>query len=726
MEDPALRPAGDLPPEYSEVPIDSAVSPATPRTALATAPDGNPLLQSDANVIAQTVELPPDPGASADIQLDLKDPEVRDIGWNRDLAHLPPTIVHGLSNEDLFTLIRRFNKQIYHVKAIPPPPLGQLDLEISENEEFSPDKLRAHLERFYMSIIIGIAAFGKHIARIRSWNEPRRTAGFTIAYYLAWFNNLLGALISMTLLVLIMHPPSRRYLFPPAPLAAVSAKSGNLQVPRAGTIGSGDSLSGAPEAHKGEAVEQEATNFVSGVASLAIGTATGQKVAPHAGQSEDVDAAKQEEGGIGAAMPEPTQIAAQTADATHVAQGARADGKHDATKTHVEAAMWETARPAMRALSDVVDTWERFGNALSPTPPFSHAPRLRLAAVVLSLMVAMTIVPSALFVKATTFGIGFAIFGQPIMTRSVHWITTRYPNWREALELRRTLLKGVPTNAQLTVTLLRIAEAHKTPLPPPPSTNKVTEGEEHSDPEAAVKERDYEFDASNYEVESAHADENAQQDSEADTDGNAGKPRSGNKLTKLLKGTGKATVSGALGIDHIKAKMGSEAAKRRLGAVPEDEDKVITSDGPTGSRVGVGDGPTTYAARMHGKRGYVVLVTSAASPFLSFVWEKDLKRNLASIAKTVAAAVKAGPGPEPEVPPGVFTIALKEVGGLRKVGGYGWKGKMVIGWALQREVVDGLEIEDEAGEKRVLTAIKGRDELFNRLIAVGGHSWECY
>ncbi|KZT02101.1 uncharacterized protein LAESUDRAFT_730619 [Laetiporus sulphureus 93-53] len=63
-------------------------------------------------------------------------------------------------------------------------------------------------------------------------------------------------------------------------------------------------------------------------------------------------------------MPEPTQLATQTADATHVAQGARADGKHDATETHVEAAMWETARPAMRALSDVVDGWERFGKRL--------------------------------------------------------------------------------------------------------------------------------------------------------------------------------------------------------------------------------------------------------------------------------------------------------------------------------------------------------------------------
>lgn len=49
---------------------------------------------------------------------------------------------------------------------------------------------------------------------------------------------------------------------------------------------------------------------------------------------------------------------------------------------------------------------------------------------------------------------------------------------------------------------------------------------------------------------------------------------------------------------------------------------------------------------------------------------------------------------------------------------------MIIGYALKREVVDGLAIEDEGGRTWYLTAIKGRDELFNRLIAVGGHKWE--
>ena len=70
-------------------------------------------------------------------------------------------------------------------------------------------------------------------------------------------------------------------------------------------------------------------------------------------------------------------------------------------------------------------------------------------------------------------------------------------------------------------------------------------------------------------------------------------------------------------------------------------------------------------------------------------------------------------------------MPLADVCGLRKVGGYGWRGKLVIGWTLRQEVIDGPEIEDRAGEKRTLTAIQGRDDLFNRLVAIGGHCWEC-
>ena len=69
-------------------------------------------------------------------------------------------------------------QQMYHVKAMSGPTPGGLDLNIAEEEEFSPDKLRSNIEKLYMTVIIGLIGFGKHIARLRSWREPRRTAAF--------------------------------------------------------------------------------------------------------------------------------------------------------------------------------------------------------------------------------------------------------------------------------------------------------------------------------------------------------------------------------------------------------------------------------------------------------------------------------------------------------------------------------------------------------------------
>ena len=112
------------------------------------------------------------------VQKDHEEGEVRDMGWNDHPKDVPTPLVGGLPNEELWTLVRRFNKQMYHVKATNDPMLGGLDLNIVDEDEFSPDKLRSNIERLYMTVIIGVMGFGKHVARLRSWREPRRTACF--------------------------------------------------------------------------------------------------------------------------------------------------------------------------------------------------------------------------------------------------------------------------------------------------------------------------------------------------------------------------------------------------------------------------------------------------------------------------------------------------------------------------------------------------------------------
>src|SRR5271169_1052334 len=131
---------------------------------------------------------------------------------------------------------------MYHVKALPEPPLGGLDLNIADEEEFSPDKLRANIERLYMTIIVGVVDFGKHIAWLRSWRERNRTIAFMVVYFVAWVLDFLVPTIIAFVMVLIIYPPSRTYCFPPAPLALISGKTGGVQKPPAGVLGSDDSL----------------------------------------------------------------------------------------------------------------------------------------------------------------------------------------------------------------------------------------------------------------------------------------------------------------------------------------------------------------------------------------------------------------------------------------------------------------------------------------------------
>lgn len=111
--------------------------------------------------------------------------EVRNLGWFEHPNDIAP-LVGGLPNEELWTLVRRFNKQMYHVKATAEQPPGGLDLYIADEDEFSPDKLRSNVERLYMTVIIGLLGLGKHVARLRSWREPRRTGAFCAVSDSSW------------------------------------------------------------------------------------------------------------------------------------------------------------------------------------------------------------------------------------------------------------------------------------------------------------------------------------------------------------------------------------------------------------------------------------------------------------------------------------------------------------------------------------------------------------
>lgn len=60
---------------------------------------------TDSHVLAHA-----DPEVLGAAQLNHGHTEVRDLGWNEDAKDVPTPLVGGLPNEELWTLIRRFNK----------------------------------------------------------------------------------------------------------------------------------------------------------------------------------------------------------------------------------------------------------------------------------------------------------------------------------------------------------------------------------------------------------------------------------------------------------------------------------------------------------------------------------------------------------------------------------------------------------------------------------------
>ncbi|TGZ81705.1 hypothetical protein EX30DRAFT_395486 [Ascodesmis nigricans] len=604
--------------------------------------------------------------------------EVKDLGWNEKPENVPNPLIGGLNNEELWTLVRRFNKQMYHVKAIDERPPGGLDLNIAAEDEFSPDKLRSNVERLYMTVIVGLVAFIKHIARIRSWKEVRRTSCFFAGYFIAWAFDLLVPTILTMLITLIVYPRSRYILFPPAPLALIDPKTGGVQKPKAGLLGSHGSLTGAPEKHQGEAVEQEAHNFVSSFGAIALSSAAGK----HESGNEALD----EDSSTEQIMPDPTSLATHAADAK---KGAEGEKHKDKAKQPMEEKMWEGVRPAMHAIGDIADMWERVSNALSPTRPFpQHRSRLKLAGVLTPVLLISLFLSPYMVIKGTTFILGVAFFGDPLFIRGYHWLNANIPNWMDYLDIRNNILRGVPTNAQLTITLLRIGEARRAPIPPPPGAKESEhikgDNVKGFDPEHAES-----IGASDHEISDAmHPDED-QPTATSEGDGPKKKHKPGAKILGFFKGTTKTTMNTALSTDPMKAKMGSKKAQNRLGAVPSAKAEPPTS------------GPIEFPARFKGKRGVLKLVEDNGGVL---VYER--KGNME------------------------FDIPVPKIREVKKIGGLGWKSKLAVGWSMQRDVLDGLEFvvrwDNGLEETWMLTAVGRRDELFNRVVALSSNMWESW
>ncbi|PWN32647.1 uncharacterized protein FA14DRAFT_161993 [Meira miltonrushii] len=668
--------------------------------------------------------------------------------WSEDpRARIP--VLHGLRNEEIWQFVRRFNKQVYHLKTIPDNevPQGGIDLNIADKDEFTPDKLRSTLERIYMTIGLSLAGFVKHIARVRSWKETKRTAAFFVGFLIVWILNIVMPALFAFIAILLGSPKARSFMFPHAPLAAISAKTGEAKVPTAGHLGS-DSLTGAAESYKGEAVEQEASNVVGSVAHLAVSTAIGNdstKVQNHDVPDDD-DESDQDDGQEKTGIDPGATVTLSGKKAQIKASGGKqADAKQeDASADPVKQSIWVTTQPILHGLEDAADTWERFGNALAPTYPFpQHGPRLRIASIFAPLALLTYFVSVNMVYRSSTLLMGLAFFGQPVfdlmkVSDLKQWLDKNIPDWPRYLELRNSILKGVPTNAQITITLLRIGEANKSPVPPPPPAvvappPSAKEGKEID--KALPEEYKEDIEKHRQELETEDSTTKGVDDSDQ-------KPtKRGSKILALFKGGVRAGAETALGTNRVKAEVGFERAKQKVGVVNKEPDVL-------------GDGPASFHGRHHGKRGLVLVSTTATTPCVSFerVWPAHAKAAHAAYIKAKEVQDKKASKGEGETttnneegedepnalkllrdaaekarPAPLFSVQVEDIVSLKKIGGLGWKGKLVVGWAMDSQVTDGLEIQDKKGKTFIVTALPRRDELFNRLASMGkDHKWEAW
>ena len=247
----------------------------------------------------------------------------------------------------------------------------------------------------------------------------------------------------------------------------------------------------------------------------------------------------------------------------------------------------------------------------------------------------------------------------------------------------------MPTNAQLTITLLRNGEANKAPLPPPPRSD-----EPPPDKPKSLNSDDLTLDASNEEIhEAIHKDPNEEPTEDQAVQAAKPKHHYGQHILGFFKGGAKTSIETKFGVDKVRAKVGSSHARKHLGVLEKPGEEVVS-------------GPVDFKARYQGHKGWVYISTTATVPSVSF-----------------SRSPSDGTGND-ENKHAAFGIPIEDIRELKKIGGLGWKAKIVVGWATGRTVQDGLEIVDKNGTTWKLTAIQLREELFNRLIAMGGQKWD--
>lgn len=319
-------------------------------------------------------------------------------------------------------------------------------------------------------------------------------------------------------------------------------------------------------------------------------------------------------------------------------------------------------------------------------------------------------------IKLVGFALGLGFFGDPIFTYTLDLLNDKVPNWKDHLDLQkyditpfflafycvadsghRTLLAGVPTNAQLTLTLLRIGEINSSPLPPVPSSDDT-------EPVWPMRRK---------KSQAASSTDVSRQGSSVDLDlqstnsttslpeTKVPKKRFVFKLFKFFRRTIATAIKGHIAFDRAMAIAGSAHTKNLISMLQN------------GHFAATPFGPLKFDAKFERKRGAAVIDSSKEPPILYFTTYQSAGLDDLRIESRKKGTV-------------LFQIPVTEIKELKKTEGLGWKGKLIVELtAGSKEAADGLVVSgDEVGQSYHLTGMRSRNQLFNRLVAIDAQFWE--
>lgn len=167
------------------------------------------------------------------------------------------------------------------------------------------------------------------------------------------------------------------------------------------------------------------------------------------------------------------------------------------------------------------------------------------------------------------------------------------------------------------------------------------------------------------------------------------------RITRIFKGQGKAAVETKLAIDHVRAKAGSDKAKGHLGVLPKTKYLIYA-------------GPSHFKARYDGKPGWLY-ITEGPRPRLLYT-TKDPRPT-------------ANGEPVADLQP-LVDIDIEGIKKLKRATAFVSKvGEKVADFSTGKELLGSLELDDKFDKTWRFTAVPERDELFNRLVAVGSQAW---